>query len=158
MRIMSELSFEWGSNSARPSSIKKAAELVKPKVEVTIDKLHECRCSSKHKTPETFIKCALKKYKYNGVAKAALPQINVKGSGVWATIHESLSGIYYSYSYDNEQEYAHEHQYLDVVLFETLEEAAEWQKFQRRFCQSSTKCSDSCNGVGMLGYVAKIVL
>lgn len=155
----SELDFDWGESSAPPSAQeakrKKAAKKKVP--DVSIVSITECRCNRKHKTNETFIKCALKKYSYNIPDKAALPEINVKGSGQWATIHESLSEVYSSYSYDTETEYLHQYQILDVILFETLEEAAEWQQFQRKFCQSKTKCSFSCNSVGMRGYVSKIV-
>lgn len=157
---MSELNFDWGDLAAPPPKIKaaKKREPAPPKVDVTMALLTEHRCDRKHKGPETFIKCALRRYHYNIENKAALPEIKVKGSGIWATVHESLSDVYASYSYDTETEYLHQFQILEVILFETLEEAAEWQKFQRRFCQSKTKCSDDCNSVGMWGYVTKIVM
>jgi len=158
--VSSELDFDWGLPPVAPSKKKpKAEEKVKPaKIDVTINELSKCRCKRKHKTSETFIKCALNKYSYNIPDKAALPEIIVKGAGIWATVHESLSEVYASYSYDTETEYIHQYQILKVTLFETLEDAAEWQKFQRRFCRSETGCSFSCNGAGMWNYVSKIVL
>jgi len=156
----SELDFDWGLPPAA-SNKKKSKREEKPKskkIDATIVTLRECRCNRKHKAPETFIKCALNKYSYNIPNKAALPEITIKGSGVWATVHESMSEVYSSYSYDTETEYIHQYQILKVTLFENLEDAAEWQKFQRKFCKSETRCSFSCNGVGMWNYVSKIVL
>jgi hypothetical protein len=156
--MSAEFDFDWGTSAARAPKAKKAVKEVKPKVDATIVTQSTHNCKSKHKTYETFIKCALRKYNYNQVQKAALPQVTVKGDGEWATVHESLSEVYASFSYDTEQEYLHQHQNLEVILFRTVEEAAEWQKFQQRFCQSKTHCSNSCNSKGMWGYVSKIVL
>ena len=154
-----ELQIDWGSSSAPPPKAKKSIkEEVKPKIDVAVVEQFTHNCKSKHKTYTTFIKCALRKYSYSNVDKASLPEITVKGDGPWATIHESMSEIYASYSYETEREYLHQYKMLEVILFTTLEEAAEWQKFQRRFCQSETKCSNSCNGKGMWGYVSKIEL
>lgn len=156
--MSSEFDFDWGDSAARAPKAKKTVKEVKPEVDVVVVTQDKHNCKSKHRTYETFIKCALKKYNYNEVQKAALPQVTVKGDGQWATVHESLSEVYASYSYQTEQEYLHQHQKLRVILFKTIEEAAEWQKFQIRFCQSATRCSDSCNSKGMWGYVSKIVL
>ena len=156
-----ELEFDWGNLPPVPTAKKKSAKEEKnnpAKIDVTVITLSNCRCKRKHKAPETFIKCALNKYNYNIPGKAALPHIDVTGSGVWATVHESMSEVYSSYSYDTETEYIHQYQILKVTLFDTLEDAAEWKKFQRKFCKSETGCSFSCNGVGMWNYVSKIVL
>lgn len=155
-----ELEFNWDLPPLPPSRRKTKEDQASkaPKVDVTIITLAKCRCSRKHKAPETFVKCALNKYSYNIPGKAALPHVNVSGSGIWATVHESMSDIYSSYSYDTETEYDHMYQILNITLFEKLEDAAEWQKFQRKFCKSETGCSFSCNGVGMWNYVSKIVL
>jgi len=156
---MSELDFDWGNLSAPPPKPKKTKTAPPPaKVSANVVLLDQHRCERKHKTPDTFIKCALRRYNYNIQEKAALPEITVKGSGIWATVHESLSEIYASYSYETETEYLHQFQILEVILFETLEEAAEWQQIQRRFCQTESKCSAGCNSVGMWGYVTKIVM
>ena len=156
--MSSELQFDWGDVPTPTPKIKKAPKEVKPKIDVIVESLTEHNCASNHKSYETFIKCALRRYNYNEVEKAALPRITVKGDGPWATVHESLSDIYESFSYDTDREYQHQHQNLEVILFRTVEEAAEWQKFQIRFCQSATRCSDSCNSKGMWGYVSKIVI
>ena len=156
--MTSEFDFDWGNLAAPAPKLKKPVATVKPKIDVVVVQQDTHNCKRAHKTYETFIKCALRKYSYNQVDKASLPEVYVKGEGPWATIHESLSEVYASYSYDTEQEYLHQYKKLRVILFTTLEEAAEWQKFQRKFCKSETGCSNSCNSTGMLGYVTKIFM
>jgi hypothetical protein len=154
-RQMSELGLDWGKSSAPPPKQSKAAKL-KAVVNVSIFTMDKHKCEAAHKTTKTFIECALRVYRENISKKLALPTISVKGSGSWATIHASESDSYYTHA--NNKELNHQHELLEVILFETLEEAAEWQKFQIRFCKSSTGCSNDCNGKGMHGYVTKIVL
>lgn len=152
---MSELGLDWGQSAAPPPKQSKAMK-AKAAVNVSIFTMDKHKCEAAHKTPATFIKCALRVYRKNVADRLALPSINVKGSGPWATTHTSESDSYYSHT--GEYDLDHQHELLDVTLFETLEEAAEWQKFQVRFCKSSTGCSDDCNSIGMHGYVTKIVL
>ncbi len=125
--MSAEFDFDWGTSAARAPKAKKVVKEVKPKVDAIIVTQSTHHCKSKHKTYETFIKCALRKYNYNQVQKASLPQITVKGDGQWATVHESLSGFYASFSYDTDQDYLHQHQNLEGILFSTVETSAECQ-------------------------------
>jgi len=82
----------------------------------------KCKCSSKHRSAETFFNCAVgKRYRHNG-ENAHLDRPYIDGAGNWAVIREKYSGDYYG-SEQNGRRNNLGHMMVYIRLFDTYEEA-----------------------------------
>ena len=133
---MSELEFDWGELAGKSN-----VWVEKKPVISNVKTWRSHRCDSNHKTADTFLRCALRKYSPNTSGKLTLAQVSTDGYGDWAVIHQSYSGDYFTNH--NCRELNHGHNILEVGLFETLEEASEAHKALTRLCDIGD-CAERC--------------
>ncbi len=135
---MSELEFDW-SELASSSNV----WTEKKPVISNVRTWRSHRCDSSHKTADTFLRCALRKYSPNNSGKLTLSQVSTQGYGDWAVIHQSYSGDYFTTH--NGRRLNHGHTVVDVIFYETLERADEIHKMATKLC-STNRCVDQCMG------------
>jgi len=110
--------FELGSES-RQKYEQKAKEIAN---KVPVSTWSRCKCSSNHRSAETFFKCAVgKRYRHNG-ENARLDRPYIYGYGIWAVISEKYSGDYYGTEQNNRRNNLG-HMEVYIQLFDTYEEA-----------------------------------
>ena len=106
-------------------------------------------CSSSHRNANSFLKCCLNKYYYNG-RNAHKPSIRIGGRGNWAVMKESWSETYYTEH--NGRRNDQTHKIFEIVLFDSYEAVCEI------FARDLRQCwDDDCRGGSCVNLKPEIV-